>query len=127
SAMPPVKATPDTLQDLIACLSRLTGVIPGASPTAGLSGGGGVDFARMEHPKPGDWLTYNGTLNANRYSDLTQINTTNVNKLALKWVYTVPLWKQFLPDTEYYHDHMQYLGVEVIVLVGDDVVVFTGS
>ena len=126
SAMPPVKAGPDTEQDLIAYLSRMTGVKPGAPTASGLPNGGEVDFARIEHPKPGDWLTYNGTLNANRYSDLTQINATNVNQLALKWIYTVPLWKQFLPDTEYYHENMQYFGLEVTPLVADDIMYITG-
>jgi len=125
SAMP-VRASPDTLQDLIAYLARLTGVKPGTTAVTATSDGGGVDFARIEHPRPGDWLTYNGTLNANRYSDLTQINTTNVHELVMRWIYTVPLWKQFLPDTAYYHDNMQYFGLEVTPLVADGIMYVTG-
>ena len=36
-------------------------------------------------PQPGDWLTYNGNLSANRYSELKQINTANVGALRLKF------------------------------------------
>ena len=35
-------------------------------------------------PQPGDWLTYNGNVSANRYSGLKQIDTANVGKLAVE-------------------------------------------
>jgi len=38
-------------------------------------------------PEPGDWLTYNGNLHANRYSPLKQISIGNVSGLHLKWVF----------------------------------------
>lgn len=38
-------------------------------------------------PKPGDWLTYNGNDSGNRYSALGQIQTGNVSRLQLKWVF----------------------------------------
>ena len=41
-------------------------------------------------PQPGDWLTYNGKLSANRYSELRQINTANVAGLRLKWIFPIP-------------------------------------
>lgn len=37
-----------------------------------------------------DWTTYNGTASGNRFSTLDQINTTNVNRLAPKWVFPLP-------------------------------------
>lgn len=37
-----------------------------------------------------DWPTYNGNVSGNRYSALAQINTSNVQKLAPKWVFNVP-------------------------------------
>ena len=83
--MQPVKAETEDLQNLIAFLSRLTGVQPGMPIPGQLPAAGGIDFSRILNPKPGDWLTYNGKLSGNRYSDLKQINTSNVNKLALKW------------------------------------------
>jgi len=36
---------------------------------------------------PGDWLTYGGNYAAQRFSELKQINKTNVNQLKLRWVY----------------------------------------
>ncbi len=41
-------------------------------------------------PQPGDWLTYNGNLSANRYSELKQIDTSNVGGLHLKWLFPIP-------------------------------------
>lgn len=126
SEMPATKASPEELQNLIAYLSGLTGVKPGVEKAAGPSEAGGIPFSRILHPRPGDWLTYNGRLSANRYSELSEINTTNVNQLRLKWVFTVPLWKQFLPDTSYFHLNMQYFGLEVTPLVADGVMYATG-
>jgi PQQ-dependent dehydrogenase (methanol/ethanol family) len=124
--MPPIKASPEELQNLIAYLSRLTGVKPGAVVTLQQPKKDEIDFARILHPKPGDWLTYNGNLSANRYSELDQINTKNVKQLALKWIFSVPLWKQLLPDTGYYNENMKYFGLEVTPLVADGVMYITG-
>ena len=43
-----------------------------------------------------------------------------------KWIFTVPLWAQFLPDTTYYHENMKYFGLEVTPLVADGVMYITG-
>ncbi len=42
-----------------------------------------------------DWLTYGGSYNSNRFSTLSQINTGNVSRLALRWLYPFPgnRWK----------------------------------
>jgi alcohol dehydrogenase (cytochrome c) len=37
-----------------------------------------------------DWTSYNGQYSGNRYSTLTQINKTNVARLAPRWVYAMP-------------------------------------
>jgi PQQ-dependent dehydrogenase (methanol/ethanol family) len=124
SLMRPVETTPDQLQNLIAFLSRLKGVAPGMS--AKPSGHRGIDFSRILNPKPGDWLTYNGNLSGNRYSDLRQIDTTNVNRLSLKWTYSIPLWSQFLPDTPYYRENMRYFGLETVPVVADGIMYVTG-
>ena len=126
SQMPPVKASPEELQDILAFLSGLTGVKPGIVGAAASSGPGDIPFSRVLHPRPGDWLTYDGNLDANRYSELAQINTKNVNQLYLKWTFTVPLWKQFLPDTAYFNLNMQYFGLEVTPLVADGIMYATG-
>lgn len=126
SLMPPVKTSPQELQNLMAYLSSLAGVKPGNSKATGSVKPGGISWSRILHPRLGDWLTYNGELNGNRYSKLTQINTTNVNQLQLKWIFTVPLWKQFLPDTAYFRENMKYFGLEATPLVADGVMYIAG-
>ncbi len=126
SMMPPVKASPDELQNLVAFLSRLTGVQPGAPAPPRSSSDGAIDFSRIVNPKSGDWPTYNGKLSGNRYSDLTQIDRGNVNKLSLKWTFSIPLWSQFLPDTPYYRENMRYFGLETVPLVVDGIMYVTG-
>ena len=126
SAMPAVKASPGELQDLIAYLGGLTGVKPGTARLTGNAELGGIPVSRILHPRPGDWLSYNGNLNGNRYSELSQINTTNVNKLVMKWIFSVPLWKQFLADTSYFNENMEYFGLEVTPIVADGIMYVTG-
>ena len=60
-------------------------------------------------PQPGDWLTYNGNLNANRYSELREIDTANVSHLRLQWLFPIP-----------------YFGLEVTPLEADGVMYVTG-
>lgn len=126
SLMRPVKAEADELQDLVAFLSRLTGVQPGVPIPAKAPSKDGIDFSRILNPKPGDWLTYDGNLSGNRYSELKQINASNVNKLGLKWAFSIPLWAQFLPDTPYYRENMRYFGLETVPLVADGIMYVTG-
>ena len=88
SAMPPLQATAAEERDLTAYLARLgratVGSLPAADP---------VDPTAIEeilHPKPGDWPTYNGNINGNRHSSLDQIDAQNVQKLAMRWIYSLP-------------------------------------
>lgn len=127
SHMPALKAAPDELQNLIAYLSRMSGLPVG--PLTGVRGNTAVqdfDFQRILNPKPGEWLSYNGTLSGNRYSDLKHITTANVERLALKWSYSIPLWSQFFPDTPYYRENMRYYGLETVPIVADGVMYITG-
>ncbi|MGH9325504.1 MAG: c-type cytochrome, partial [Terriglobia bacterium] len=126
SEMPPVRAGAEELQDLIAYLSRLTGVKPGVAKVASSPQSGGISWSRILHPQPGDWLTFNGALDGNRYSQLSQINTNNVSQLRLKWVFTVPLWEQFPPDTEYIRDKLRNSGLETTPLVAGGIMYVTG-
>jgi PQQ-dependent dehydrogenase (methanol/ethanol family) len=126
SSMPPVKAGPDDLQNLVAYLARLTGIKPGTPAMSQPRLPGGIEFSRILESRPGDWLTYDGNLSGNRYSKLTQINRSNVGGLVPKWIFSVPLWSQFLPDTPYYHENMKYFGLEVTPLVADGVMYITG-
>ena len=128
SLMQAVKASPEELQNLVAFLASLDGVKPGVIAAAAPASvtAGGIDFARILNPKPGDWPTYNGNLSGNRHSPLDQINAGNVGKLALQWSFTIPLWSQFLPDTPYYHENMRYFGLETVPVVANGVMYVTG-
>ncbi|MDQ2899779.1 MAG: PQQ-binding-like beta-propeller repeat protein, partial [Acidobacteriota bacterium] len=107
SKMPPVTASQETLQNLVAYLSGLTGVKPG--PLTAPAETAGIDFSRILNPKPGDWLTYNGKLSGNRYSELSEIDNANVSQLSLKWIFSIP-----------------HFGLESTPLVADGVMYVTG-
>ncbi len=126
SLMQPLKASSNELRDLIAYLSRLTGIQPGVTISTQSASKDDIDFSRIMNPTPGDWLSYNGKLSGNRYSELTQINATNVNKLGVKWIFSIPLWSQFLPDTPYFHENMRYFGLEAVPIVADGIMYVTG-
>jgi PQQ-dependent dehydrogenase (methanol/ethanol family) len=93
SLMTPVNGTPEQVQNLTAYLSQLSGIEPGALPAPNAQHTAqpqDVDFSRILDPLPGDWPTYNGKLVGNRYSDLKQINASNVKDLVLKWIFPMP-------------------------------------
>jgi alcohol dehydrogenase (cytochrome c) len=48
-----------------------------------------VDRITKSAAEPGNWLTYSGNYNGNRYSTLTQITPDNVKNLELQWVLQV--------------------------------------
>jgi PQQ-dependent dehydrogenase (methanol/ethanol family) len=130
SHMERVTATADELRDVVAFLSRLTGIRPGAvvsdAPEGRSGSATGIDFARILNPKPGEWLTFNGNVNGNRYSPLTHIDKANVSTLGVKWTFSIPLWQQFLPDTPYYRQNMRYFGLETVPIVADGIMYVTG-
>ena len=125
SHMATVKASADELRDVIAYLSRLTGVKPGAVGSVTRSHTG-IDFSRILNPTAGEWPTFNGNVSGNRYSPLTTINKSNVSKLSVKWTFSIPLWSLFHPDTPYYRQNMQYFGLETVPIVADGVMYVTG-
>ena len=124
SHMAAVKATADELRDVIAYLSRLTGIKPGT--VVSTRPGTGIDFSRILNPKADDWATFNGNVSGNRYSPLASINKSNVSRLSLKWTFSIPLWTLFHPDTPYYRQNMQYFGLETVPIVADGVMYVTG-
>jgi PQQ-dependent dehydrogenase (methanol/ethanol family) len=102
SGMPAFDFPADELNAVAGFVRRLNaGIQSGTAPE-----GKRVTWGR---PQPGDWLTYNGKLNANRYSDLKQINRSNVTGLRLKWIFPIP-----------------HFGLEVTPLEGDGVMYVTG-
>jgi PQQ-dependent dehydrogenase (methanol/ethanol family) len=135
SHMAAVTASAGELRDVIAYLSRLTGVKPGAvvplarserTRVEGRRSHRGIDFSRILNPKAGEWPTFNGNVSGNRYSPLTQINKSNVRTLSVKWTFSIPLWSLFHPDTPYYRQNMQYFGLETVPIVADGVMYVTG-
>jgi PQQ-dependent dehydrogenase (methanol/ethanol family) len=77
-----------------------------AGPVTSLEGDRKVTWGP---PQPGDWLTYNGDVSANRYSPLTQITTANAASLKLQWVFP-----------------LSHFGLEVTPLEADGVIYVTG-
>jgi PQQ-dependent dehydrogenase (methanol/ethanol family) len=100
SLMPEVKATEDEMRNLLAYLSRLSGVTAAsAGPLSDSSSNpspgtkerpGGLSFTAIVEPKSGDWPTYHGQLSGNRHSLLRQIHTGNVAQLAPRWIFSIP-------------------------------------
>ena len=87
--MPPFGGTAEQRRDLIAFLSTLGGVTVGPNLTAHESVNPEAASAVL-HPRPGDWPTYAGNVNGNRYSPLTSINVRNVSALRPAWVHPLP-------------------------------------
>jgi glucose dehydrogenase len=77
------------VRDLVAFLSSQNGAEvgplkkPAAPPTQ-------TEIDEIAHPKNGDWPTYNGTLDGNRFSRLDEVNLSSVAKLQLQWTYSIP-------------------------------------
>jgi len=109
SAMPAYKGTGDELQNLVAFLSGLKGVgvgpreEPQSPPTK-------EEIEEIVHPRRGDWPAYNGTPDGNRFSQLDQVNLSNVAKLQLQWTYSIP-----------------FNGLETTPVVVDGVMYVTGN
>ena len=83
----PPKATPEQRQDLLAYLSSLGGIEAGpvSGPVPLVSQ---ADRDTVMRPRNGEWPTYNGLLNGNRYSSLDQINTSNVQQLQPQFTFS---------------------------------------
>ena len=108
-AMPAYNGSTEQQQDLLAYLSRLDGTTPGPL-TAQQKPITQAAMGRITHPKLGDWPTYNGNLNGNRYSVLDQVNLKTVSRLQLAWTYSLP-----------------FFGLETTPLVFDGVMYVTGN
>ncbi len=108
SFMPPFAGTPEERRDLIAFLSRMGGIRVGPSPPQ-QQGVSQNAIDAILSPDSGNWPTYSGAVNGNRYSALSQINKENVSRLRLDWSYSLP-----------------YFGLETTPLVLDGVMYVTG-
>ena len=106
SYMPPLQASAEERRNLIAYLSSLGGVQPGAISGAEAAISPEAINAVL-HPKSGEWTTYNGILGGNRHSALNQINTGNVQNLQMEWVYSLNV--QDLETTPIVSDGVMYV------------------
>ncbi len=89
SAMPAFQGSDEEVRDLVAFLSHQNSSAVGArtdAPTLPKL----AEINQIAHPKTGDWPTYNGTLDGNRYSRLNEVNASNAARLQLKWMYPIP-------------------------------------
>jgi PQQ-dependent dehydrogenase (methanol/ethanol family) len=89
SAMPAYKGSDEEVRNLVSFLSSLNNKAVGAlKETVALPTQ--VEIDGIAHPKTGDWPTYNGTLDGNRYSRSNQVNVNNVTGLQPQWIYSIP-------------------------------------
>lgn len=86
SIMPPLRAHAEEQRDLLAYLTSLRGAP--LSEAADLPATSTAAFDEILKPRTGDWPTYHGRLDGNRYSRHAQINTDNVRGLSLQWVHS---------------------------------------
>jgi alcohol dehydrogenase (cytochrome c) len=87
SLMPPYQLAEKDRDDLLAYLVSLRG--GAAEPPSDFRVAGGVTYGRLLHAldEPQNWLTYWGDYSAVRYRTLNQIDTANVKKLGVDWIY----------------------------------------
>ena len=114
SAMPALSATETERTNLIAFLSRLNGE---AKLAGGTTSSAPADFEAIVHPKTGDWPTYYGNIGGNRYSELKQIDQSNVKRLQLQWVFPMPY--QPLETTPIVVDGVMYVTGPNLVIALD--------
>jgi PQQ-dependent dehydrogenase (methanol/ethanol family) len=89
SAMPAYKGSEGEQRNLVAFLSGLKGPGTGAL-TEPQTPATPAEIEVVGHPKEGDWPAYNGTLDGNRNSSLSEVNLSNVAKLQLQWTFPIP-------------------------------------
>src|ERR1700727_2970808 len=58
-------------------------------PTLVLSQGLDPKALTLDHQPPNLWPTYNGDYSGGRFSDLAQINQSNVDLLKIEWIYRI--------------------------------------
>jgi PQQ-dependent dehydrogenase (methanol/ethanol family) len=89
SLMPAFSGSAQQRRDLIAFLSTLGGIEPGPD-LASQDPVSPEDVQAVAQPKSGEWPTYSGRVDSNRYSPLNQINTRNVGRLRPAWAHPLP-------------------------------------
>ena len=109
SAMPAYKGTEEERRYLADFLSGLKGARAGPL-TQPQTPATSAEIDEIAHPKLGDWPSYNGTLNGNRFSSLDEVNLSNVARLQLQWTFPI-----------------SYNGLETTPVVVDGAMYVTGN
>ena len=86
--MPPTNLPDAEMARLVAYLRTVEPSPEPPPPSIGIRVDGPT-MERIAKPAPGEWPTYHGDLGGNRHSPLRAINTTNVQRLAPAWMFTV--------------------------------------
>ena len=110
SLMPKLAWTSSEMRDLVSYLSRLA-IDPNAKARLAITAdvGPGIAFSEVAYPKVGSWPTYHGNLSGNRFSSLTGINTSNIEHLAPKWMFSIPAAPRALQVTPVVADDVMYV------------------
>jgi PQQ-dependent dehydrogenase (methanol/ethanol family) len=87
SYMPPLVASKEQRRDLLAYLSSLGGIEEGPTKSSNTPIAQS-DIDKVMNPRKGEWTTYNGALNGNRYSPLDQVNVRNVRRLQPQFFFS---------------------------------------
>src|ERR1700748_1539928 len=72
----------------------------------------------LKNPSPNDWLMYNRTYDAQRFSPLQQINKSNVGQLKLAW--SIPQGAGSQEGIPLVHDGVMYLQAPGAVMEARD-------
>jgi alcohol dehydrogenase (cytochrome c) len=98
----------------------LAGRIGGSSSISVIADYEPVTDAMLANPSPDDWLWFNRTADAQRFSPLDQINRTNVGQLTLVWSRNLPAGiTESTPNV--------YQGLRFITLPGGNVAAFDAT
>jgi alcohol dehydrogenase (cytochrome c) len=85
--MPGTKATDAQVEALVAFLRSIARA---PAPVRETVAGRGPTVAELDAPPEGAWPQYNGQPGGNRYSTLRAINTANVERLRMEWIFPFP-------------------------------------
>jgi alcohol dehydrogenase (cytochrome c) len=107
--MPKLVASAEQRRDLVAYLTSLEPDAGTKAVSAGVEMKLGVSFDDIAHPAPGTWPTYHGNLSGNRFSPLNQINTANIDRLAVQWMFPIPGAPRALEVTPVVADGVMYV------------------
>jgi alcohol dehydrogenase (cytochrome c) len=87
AGMPAFNLPAAELRRLVAFLRS---VPPLPEPASRLEHARDIPFAELVAPAPGEWPSYHGQMGGNRHSPLAQINAANIERLAPRWIFSIP-------------------------------------